>query len=227
MTAPASPRLQLETLYVLDGRGRIACTREPRPSPGPRFALIRGVAECAWAVRADIADEVAEELAALASRERPSGPWERPPTHAGAYQAVLGGRIGWWGPAFAFPEGLRSVAAVEEIHDESRLGTHFSGWVAGEFAAGASPVMALIEDGAPVSVCFCARRSDVAAEAGLETAANYRRRGHAARVTSAWADAVRASGRTPLYSTSWDNPGSLAVARSLGLAIYATDWSVA
>ncbi|MHC5544420.1 GNAT family N-acetyltransferase, partial [Singulisphaera rosea] len=63
--------------------------------------------------------------------------------------------------------------------------------------------------------------------AGLDTAPAYRRRGYALRVTAAWADAVRSSGRIPLFSTSWENAGSLGVARALGLRVYATDWSVA
>ena len=35
----------------------------------------------------------------------------------------------------------------------------------------------MVEDGDAVSVCFCARRSSAAAEAGLETAAAFRGRG--------------------------------------------------
>src|SRR6185436_13781001 len=85
---------------------------------------------------------------------------------------------------------------------------------------------AVVEHGQAVSVCFCARRSDVAAEAGLETAAAFRGRGLAARVTAAWALAIRASGRLPIYSTSWSNHASLAVARKLGLAACASDWSL-
>ena len=84
-----------------------------------------------------------------------------------------------------------------------------------------------MDGGYPVSVCFCAtRNSEFAIEAGLETAAAFRRRGFGARVTAAWASAIRASGRIPLYSTSWNNPASLAVARKLGLIPYASDWSV-
>jgi predicted GNAT family acetyltransferase len=63
-------------------------------------------------------------------------------------------------------------------------------------------------------------------EAELETAAAYHGRGHAVRVAAAWAMAIRASGRTPLYSTSWTNTASLAVARKLGLVAYASDWSL-
>jgi predicted GNAT family acetyltransferase len=107
-----------------------------------------------------------------------------------------------------------------------QLQRHFPGWVAGEIEAGASPVMAVLVDGYAVSACACARRSMAAAEAGLETAPAFRGRGYAARVTSAWAAAVRATGRMPLYSTSWANALSLAVARKLELRIYATDWSI-
>ncbi|MXZ22396.1 MAG: GNAT family N-acetyltransferase, partial [Caldilineaceae bacterium SB0665_bin_25] len=33
-------------------------------------------------------------------------------------------------------------------------------------------------------------------------------------------------GRVPLYSTSWENGASLAVARKLGLVAYASGWSL-
>jgi hypothetical protein len=106
----------------------------------------------------------------------------------------------------------------------SKLGRHFSGWVAGEIEAGAAPMMAVLVDGHAVSVCFCARRSIGAAEAGLETAPAFR--GLAVRVTTPRAGAVRASGRRPLYRTSRANASSLAVVRKLGLRVYATNWSI-
>ncbi|MGO9606910.1 MAG: GNAT family N-acetyltransferase [Candidatus Binataceae bacterium] len=84
-----------------------------------------------------------------------------------------------------------------------------------------------MDGGYPVSVCFCANRnSDPAIEAGVETAAAFRGRGFAPRVTAAWACAIRASGRIPLYTTDWSNTASRAVARKLGLIQYASDWSL-
>lgn len=84
----------------------------------------------------------------------------------------------------------------------------------------------MIEDQQPVSICFCARRSKVAAEAGLDTAAAFRGRGFGPRATIAWAHATRALGLEPLYSTAWDNAASLAVARKLRLQPYACTWSL-
>jgi RimJ/RimL family protein N-acetyltransferase len=80
--------------------------------------------------------------------------------------------------------------------------------------------------GDAVSVCFCARRSSAAAEAGVETAAAFRGRGYAARAVIAWAALVRADGLTPLYSTDWSNHASLAAARKLQLTPFAADFSV-
>jgi predicted GNAT family acetyltransferase len=81
-------------------------------------------------------------------------------------------------------------------------------------------------NGQAASLCGCARRTDEAAEASLETAEPFRGQGLAAQVTAAWAAAVRASGRIPLYSTSWENLASLAVARKLKLSVYAASWSL-
>ena len=86
--------------------------------------------------------------------------------------------------------------------------------------------MAILDGGYPVSVCFSARSSEAAAEAGVETAVGYRARGLAASVTAAWAMAVKASSRVPLYSTDWSNTPSLSLARKLGLEPYAADWSL-
>lgn len=89
-----------------------------------------------------------------------------------------------------------------------------------------SPVMALVEDGHPVSICFSARRSDAAAEACVETAEAVRGRGPGPRVTAAWALAIRASGRVPLYGTSRSNRASLAFARKLDLIPCASNGSL-
>ena len=220
-----SPRLQLQTLFVTDAQRRIVWTREPHPARAPAFVIVRGEWECAWAIRADVAEPVALELNRCAAQEPPAAVWERPLLHADRYAALLGSPIRS-GPAFAFPEELEPAGETFVIDNEADLSHHFSGWVAGEIDAGRGPVLAVRDGGHAVSVCFCARRSATAAEAGIETAAAFRGRGYAPRAAIAWARRVRAEGLTPLYSTDWSNRASLAVARKLKLVPFAADFSI-
>ena len=220
----STPDLHLRTLFRLDNAGRILGTREPDPEPGPFFALIRGRTSCAWAVRADVPLEVAEKLVGLACEEPSIADLRDAPVHAERYSSLAGGEL-YSGPAFAFPETVEEPDATVLVDEVRLLTRHFSGWTAAEIP-GRSPVVAVVEDGHAVSACFCARRSDEAAEAGLETAAEYRGRGLGPQVAAAWALAVLASGRIPLYSASWANGASLAVARKLGLVAYACGWSL-
>ncbi|HJU66701.1 MAG TPA: GNAT family N-acetyltransferase [Gemmatimonadaceae bacterium] len=226
----STPELHLQTLFVLNGDGRITSTREPGGSPGPLFFLVRSVARCAWAVRADVPEDVAIEIHRLARSEPPHEDLRDAPVHADRYRSLLAqgrGKIDRsGGPAFEFPGAIAGPANVVLVDDERLLEHNFRGWVPGEIAAGRWPVTAVLDDGYPVSICFSARSSDSAAEAGVETAQRFRGRGFGCRVTAAWALAVRASGRIPLYSTSWTNSPSLAVARKLGLIAYASSWTL-
>lgn len=232
-----TPDLQLKTAFILNDEGRIVSTREPGASRGPLFSLVRSARACTWAVRADLPDDLAGELDYLAQAEPPALDLHAAPVHADRYRSLIGGRLGTGdkllakvrqssGPAFTFPAALALPTNVVLVEDERLLARNFRGWVVGEIAAGRSPVLAIVENGYPVSVCFCARRSDRAAEAGLETAAAFRGRGFAPLVAVAWALALRATGRIPLYSTDWRNNASLAVAHNLALIAYANTWSL-
>lgn len=213
---------------MLDGRGRIGSSPEPNVPPAPLFALIRGVSSCAWAVRADVREEVAAEIERHARHERSIEDLQNPqaaPAYTDVYRALLGGQI-VSGPAFTFPDRLAHSTDVALVDKLELLERNFRGWVADEIAWRA-PIVAVMNDGYPVSVCFCATRaSENTVEAGLETAVAFRGRGFAPRVTAAWAAAIRASGRIPLYSTSWTNDASRAVACKLGLEQYAVDWTI-
>ena len=88
------------------------------------------------------------------------------------------------------------------------------------------PYLAIIADSQMVSICQSVRLSSRAHEAGVDTLVGYRRRGYATSVVAAWALAVRASNRIPLYSTSWDNMASQGVAQRLGLVQYGVDYHV-
>ena len=221
---PFTPQLQLETLYVLDDEGCIVSTREPNAGAGPSFSLIRDRYACAWAVHRDVPAHLARDVVALARTEPPAGEFTDPPTHANAYVALLGGRIDS-GPAFTFPATIPAASGVVAVTDLSQLERHFRGWTQDELPD-RSPILAIFEDEYAVSVSFCARRSAVAAEAGLETAANFRGRGLGGQVAAAWARAIWDSGRLPIYSTSWSNTASLAVARKLELSACASNWNL-
>ena len=186
--------------------------------------LIRGTVNCAWAVREDVPRELADELNGLAREEPPVSDLRQDPVHAERYKLLVNGRVDS-GPAFTFPEVIAQPLGTVFIEDIQVLGHHFSGWKASEIPE-STPIVAVVEEGYPVSVCFCARRSNAAAEAGLETAVAFRGRGLGPRVAAAWTLAIRASGRIPLYSTSWSNDASLAVARKMGLEAYASNWSI-
>ena len=220
----STPNLLLQTLFTLDHDNRIVGTREPDPSPGAKFSLIRGKRDRAWAVRSDVPQHLAEELDALARDEPPVADFRDAPIHAARYLSLLEGTIDC-GPAFEFPEENAKASDTVYIDDAEQLDYHFEGWTKDEIPY-RTPIVGLIEDGHAVSICFCARRTDVTSEAGVETAVEFRGRGFAIQVTAAWALAIRASGRVPLYSTSWDNHASLAVARKLGLLTYASTWSI-
>jgi len=214
----------LETLFILDGRGRIVSTREPNPGRGPSFVLIRRADSCAWAINASMGDEQAREVTRLALEEQPTSDFRRPPKHMEQYMKIVGRQFDA-GPAFEFLDRMPLFEGAVLIRDVGQLRGSFNGWTADELP-GRSPIMAIVEDGVPVSICFCARVSESVAEAGVETAPEFRGRGLAGLTTAAWASAIQASGRTPIYSTSWSNGPSLAVARKLGLVASASYWNL-
>lgn len=219
-----TPSLHLRTLYRFDAAGRIVSTIEPQPTDGPSFTLIRSRAERVWAVGARVAPDLADKLVALAAQEPPLDEWRDPPRFAERYRALLCGDL-VSGPALEFPDRIDGPEGVSLIDDARVLQRHLQGWTAEEIP-GRTPMAVVTVDGHAVSLCACARRTDEAAEASLETAEPFRGQGLAERVTASWAIAVRASGRIPLYSTSWENLASLAVARKLGLTTYAASWSL-
>ena len=224
------PRLHLRTLYELDACGRILCTREPGSSAGPLFTLIRSREELVWAAHAGIPDSMAEGLAAAAAAEVRLEDWRDRPSRSENYRmhlSPLGPLRASAGPALEFGPDCDPApdAPTALVDDLGLLLPHFPGWT-GDEMPGRWPIVAVVEDGAAVSVCCSARWSGEAAEAGVETALHARGRGLAGAVCAAWARAVRRSGRLPLYSTDWGNTASRRVAAKLGLRIYAASWSL-
>jgi RimJ/RimL family protein N-acetyltransferase len=129
------------------------------------------------------------------------------------------------GPAYFFPDELPNADEAELLIDLSEVPE--SGpfaWLR-TFAASWHPIAVVrAADGMLASVCHSARSTPGAAEAGVETVDEYRGRGFGSAAVIAWAAAVRRGGRVPLYSTSWVNTPSRALAMRLGLVAYAEDF---
>lgn len=223
--------LHVETLFRLDCAGRLVETNERLARPAPRVFVARSPAGAVCRTRDDVADDLAAELMRLA-HELPALP-ERPgdvELYAAIEAALVRGelppRSRWHGPAFDFSTAPRRAGGevVEITDDRSALVGPFAEFR--DTLDHGPPFLAVVRDGAVVSACFSARLAPVSAEAGVETLAAHRGRGYAPAVVAAWRTAIEATGRTPLYSTSYDNAASRGVARRLELRQYAETFSL-
>jgi RimJ/RimL family protein N-acetyltransferase len=216
-------RLHVEALFTHDARGDLLRVNEPNGAPAPRFFLGQTNEGLVLRFRGDVGEETRRDLADAASLEILNDL----PTTPETYQEILASTAPiektWSGPAFSFPDSLPAgdEAILITERDAHYLNAHFPSWL-GDIRA-CAPMMALIIDGEAVALCASVRITDRACEAGVETTPAARGRGYAGKVVAAWARAVRASGKTPLYSTSWHNDASRSVARKLGLTQFGTD----
>lgn len=129
------------------------------------------------------------------------------------------------GPAYYLPRDEAPTQAIRITSANAHLlephFTYTSRWLSQR-----DPVTTVVVDGQAIAACYSARQTPQAAEAGVDTLESFRGRGYAMEMTRAWAATVYASGRIPLYSTSWDNHPSQAVARKLNAVQYATTFSI-
>jgi hypothetical protein len=218
-------RMQIETLFTHDRDGRMLRVNEPGGKDAPRFFLGRSAQGNEWRFRRDLDDELRRELEVLCMAE--AGDTSGDLHDSGRYEEVLG-RFSpvqkiWSGPAYCFPDRITPRSGVVPISEDNRglLRPHLEDWLVDvgfrEF------MFAIVVDGHAASICCSVRASPIAHEVGVETAAEFRGHGYGSRVVATWAAAVRMHGRIPLYSTSWDNTASQALARSLGLRVYGSD----
>jgi len=223
--------LHLDTLYERDDAGLTLRERGGRTA-APDFHLVRTVDGNRWLLSAALSEGRRSELDDALSREpvvsaldemehslpvviaRPLP--EQGPEPVAAYR----------GPAFRFRDQLAPVAGpIELLRDPrgARVVPELD-WIRDVEPAAHPLAVARNSSGEVVSICHSACGTARAAEAGAETALGYRGRGFAGAVVLAWAAALLAEGRLPLYSTQWSNHASRAVARKLGLIMYAEDY---
>ncbi|HEX8946355.1 MAG TPA: GNAT family N-acetyltransferase [Gemmatimonadaceae bacterium] len=222
-------QLHVEALFTHDAAGDIVRVNEPGGARAPRFFLGLTVDGAVLRFRDDVDHDTRRELRAASERDVGTLPIEslRDPSR---FEIILarGAPIEktWTGPAFCFPQHLPSSVESTPITDANAtlLRAHFEGWVAD--VQSCQPMFAAVVDGHALALGCSVRRTSEAHEAGVETAPAYRGRGYASQTVAAWAGAVREMNRVPLYSTSWDNDRSQAVARKLGLILFGADMHI-
>jgi RimJ/RimL family protein N-acetyltransferase len=227
MTDRELMRIRVETLFTRDAAGRLLRVNKPQGNDAPRFFLGRTAEGSDCWFRVDVDDHLARWLAAAAKVRRSGEDHRLAPEDPAAYVALLERAAPIQrtkaGPAYCFPRELAELADVVPVTNQNAeiLRPHLEPWL--DSTAAGLLTMAVVEGGRAVAVCNSARITDVAHEAGVETAPGFRGRGHAARAVASWAVAVRRAGAIPLYSTSWSNTASQAVARKLGLRMFGAD----
>jgi hypothetical protein len=220
-------RLHVEALFTHDERGDLVVVNEPGGRAAPRLFIGLTLEGTVLRFRHDVADDLRTELKAEYDHAQPHMRDLASRAAQSRYEAVLvrSGSVErtWAGPAFCFPEvassTVRAVAVTE--HNADVLRPLLEEWIPDVELW--QPMTAMSVSGVAVAVCGSVRRTAAAHEAGVETASQYRRAGYASQAVSAWAAAVRDIGRVPLYSTSWHNEASLALARRLCLRSFGSD----
>ena len=228
-------RTHIATLFRCDADGRILSLQRPWSRSGgpPRFFLGRTRDGYAWRFRHDVSEWLVHRLEKLCLSVPLADDLTVPPRIAAAIRAELQADGGiareYRGPAYVIPQATRASADGVLITHENCGVLHVDfPWMLQPIRAGGDigPVTAAVADGRAVSICYCARLSREAMEAGVETQEAMRGKGYATAAVATWAAAVRGRGLLPLYSTSWDNAASRRIADKLGAVCYGEDWEI-
>jgi RimJ/RimL family protein N-acetyltransferase len=228
---------QIDALFVSDEQGRLRLIREPGYAENelelaPRFFMGRTVAGNHWRFRSDLPRDLVQELEVICCSEPISANLREPAHTNAAIRALLNDHAAISyeerGPAYWIPDqGYRPPNIVLITAANAHLlQSNFPGRIAATADVRRGPLVATVVNDAAVAICYCARITTHAAEAGVETVETWRRHGHASAAVAGWASAVRSTQRVPLYSTWWANLASQGVARKLGMIQYAEDWSI-
>jgi hypothetical protein len=223
-------QLHVEALFTHDANHDLVRVNEPNGAPAPRFFLGRtrdGVL-CRFrhdvdaATRRALRKTLEDQTARATSIDLLADPLP--------YQHILSRTAPvektWFGPAYCIPRRPLVTAPTIGVTTANAdvLRALLEAWVPD--VPRCQPMIALEIEGRAVTLCCSGRSTKEADEAAVETVTSYRNRGYGRLVVQAWASAVYAAGRLPLYSTSWENTASQAVMRKLELAPFGVDLHV-
>ena len=229
--------IQISALFIEDSDQKLRYIREPGYDeaelyPAPRFFMSRSASRNSWSFRYDVPDNICEAVQRLCLKEPNVTDFKVPYLHMGEIRKILHEHMPmseeWQGPAYWIPEQSDLAEnAVLITEANSHFLEHYFPWkITSRANFKTSPIVATVVNDEAVSICFCARITEFAAEAGVETANNFRGRGYAGQAVAKWAETVRQKGIIPLYSTSWENIASQRVANKLNLINYGENWSI-
>ena len=223
--------IHVQTLFTHDVHSRLLLVNEPGGGgPAPRLYFGRTTESNLWRFRFDLPELLIEELEALCMDEPLGEELYHKLRHFEEYVRLLNTHAPVqeieMGPAYQFMHFFkpsRPVLTITETNAEMLQGG-FEGLIAELHDW--QPFLAIVEESRAVSVCRSVRIISQAHEAGVETLPSFRGRGYAADVVAGWASLVKSMGAIPLYSTSWENNSSQAVARKLQLVPYGEDFHI-
>ena len=226
--------VHVAALFTQNIESRLLFVNEPggAVTPAPRLFLGRTRMGNVWRFHADLPENLCEELGALCADEPPVNvEFNTPPRHLETFVRLLESDAPVQevssGPAYRFTEYEQPSKSLLAAVTENNAGMLQGGFekLIEELPAW-QPFVALIEKTGAVSVCRSVRITAEAHEAGVETLPDFRGKGYAKDVTAEWARRVEAAGAVPLYSASWENIASQAVARKLHLKRYGADFNI-
>jgi hypothetical protein len=231
--------VEIDTIWARDERGRLV-PRELADGPAPYLVIATADDAETIALGQDVPDEVASRIQQVVTGSWARDDWASEPEGLARCRELLEAAVGpvrsASGPSYLVPSGLSFAFSTTILRsDRHRPSVRppnpvEAGWEEEEWLqlldGVFGPWAMALEEGDVVSVCHCARLTDLAAEAGVRTDPRYRGRGFAAAVTAAWGAQVNAGGRHAFYSTSAANISSQRVAGRLDLPLIGWLWSL-
>jgi len=226
--------VQFRTGFLFDSAGRMQATNDPVHSAAPYFTLFGCASGNLAGVRADVSDDVAAQLMALAATEPPYVDPKGAPRHFDRYRELLAyaGYISKarLGITYILPSNIAYEHDVRLVDSASDEGQHLRNRLASAGMPGALKQMGFVDvaefwepwcvalhDGEIAAVAFAARLSELGAGLGLATVPTLRGRGYAAAATCGWTRMATLSSRALFYGTDQANTSSQRVIARLGL----------